>query len=151
MTLRQSEELNHTPGAERRSSLRFPVVTALEYSYRVTAGCTTTGRGVILNLSSNGVLFQAKESLSVGKPIRLAIVWPLHLAGQVQLNLIAAGHVVRTEGNQIAVKFSTHEFRTRRTTARPAFRPSTIFSSPSIKPLSKRKSATKVTRADSKK
>jgi PilZ domain-containing protein len=100
--------------AERRSKLRFPLVAELEYVLRSKTRISNAGRGVTLNISATGVLFRADQRLSVGKPIGLAIEWPVNLEGRIGLKLVARGHTVRVKGPYVAVHFTRYEFRTRR-------------------------------------
>ena len=68
----------------------------------------------IRNISSTGAFFTAGACLAIGDRVVLMIEWPSFLDGEVPLNLVAQGEVVRSDGGGTAVRFLRHEFRTRR-------------------------------------
>lgn len=94
---------------DRRFRHRYPL--ALELSYKV-GGSPFLRSGRTRNISSNGVLFQSYEAGKMGCLIVLTMHWPVLLDDLCPLNLVMTGHVVRVEGDMVAVQVYSHEFRT---------------------------------------
>jgi hypothetical protein len=65
-----------------------------------------------LNVSSNGILFEADDVLPAGRSIQLAIKWPFLLDGGCALKLHVRGIIIRSDANKAAVQIAHHEFRT---------------------------------------
>jgi hypothetical protein len=72
------------------------------------------GSGRTIDMSSSGLSFTADTPLSIGQRLHMSIDWPVLLDGGVQLQLVASGVVVRTDGAVTALRMDRHEFRTRR-------------------------------------
>lgn len=70
--------------------------------------------GRTVNLSSSGVCFLAEKELPVGQQLHVFIDWPAALHGAVQLQLVAWGGIVRSEGLTTTMQIERYEFRTRR-------------------------------------
>jgi hypothetical protein len=68
--------------------------------------------GLVVNISSGGILVSCTQALRVGDRMELNIEWPTLLDGRVPLRLFAVGRVVRCEASRFAVIFARHEFRT---------------------------------------
>jgi hypothetical protein len=60
-------------------------------------------------VSSSGLSFTADRPLSVVQKLDLSLDWPAMLDGGVQLQLIASGVVVRTDGAVTALRIERHE------------------------------------------
>jgi hypothetical protein len=65
-------------------------------------------------MSSSGLGFTADRPLPIGQKLDLSIDWPARLDGDVQIQLVASGVVVRSSGAVTALRIERHEFRTRR-------------------------------------
>jgi len=61
---------------DRRSSRRYPVDGVLEYRVVDEKSVARTGNGRLLNISNDGVLFQADGNLTNGLEVELLIEWP---------------------------------------------------------------------------
>src|ERR1700730_6670436 len=88
------EEIDRSTPLERRSKIRYPVTLNVRYrtlgrSHRIS------GMGRTLNMSSGGLLIDADQRTEVGARIELNIEWPSMLDGQIPLQLVAVGRVVR--------------------------------------------------------
>jgi hypothetical protein len=70
------------------------------------------GFGKTLNVSSGGVLFEAKGALPADSPIEILMNWPFLLDGVCSLKLVIRGSVVRSDSQLVAVRTRLHEFRT---------------------------------------
>ena len=97
---------------EQRSHQRYPLQLEMQYKLLNRGTGRRSGSGSTLNISSGGVLFAAEESLPSGSPIELMLNWPFLLEGVCPLKLIMRGHIVRCEGNEVAIASRHHEFRT---------------------------------------
>jgi hypothetical protein len=64
-------------------------------------------------MSSSGLSFTADRPLSIGQKLDLSIDWPARLDGDVQLQLVVSGVVVRNSGAVTALRIERHDFRTR--------------------------------------
>jgi hypothetical protein len=65
-------------------------------------------------MSNSGLGFTADAPLSIGQDLDLSIDWPARLDGDVQIQLVASGVVVRSSGAVTALRLERYEFRTRR-------------------------------------
>ena len=101
------------PIEERRAKKRFGIERPVRFRflYGALIGHVASGRAV--DASSNGVLLESETELKIGDPLELLIDWPAQLNGEVPLQLVTAGCVVRVEGNRCAVSVERYEFRTR--------------------------------------
>jgi hypothetical protein len=61
-------------------------------------------------MSSEGILFSTNQLFVRGAAAELWIEWPVPLNGH-PLRLIVHGRVVRSEGQNAAVRIARHEFR----------------------------------------
>src|ERR1035438_6450875 len=60
---------------ERRSRVRFPL--ELHVRYRTLGrGCSFTGAGLVVNMSSTGVLIASQHEIDAGTRLELNIEWP---------------------------------------------------------------------------
>ena len=97
--------------AERRLKFRYPV--DLNVRLRFSAGrASFSGAGLVVNMSSRGILVASQQQLVVGALVEMSIQWPALLDGRVPLQLIATGRVLRREASYFAASFERHEFRT---------------------------------------
>ena len=65
-----------------------------------------------MNMSSGGLLIAADQRTELGAKIELNIEWPSLLDGQVPLQLVAIGKVVRCLESGFALSFTQYQFRT---------------------------------------
>ncbi len=100
---------------ERRFKSRYPMELAVRF--RPVSGSLFQGAGRTVNLSSGGVLVLSQDAisedeLSVGTLLEMRIEWPSLLNGEVPLQLIAVGRVVRRRAAGFAATFEQYKFRT---------------------------------------
>ena len=95
---------------ERRAKLRFAV--NIPVRYRTLGRKSITGEGTVVNMSSSGVLVLRPHRLNVNARLELRIEWPSMLNGQIELQLVAIGKVVRCDPSGFAAAFHRHQFRT---------------------------------------
>ena len=102
-----------SPIEERRVKRRFSIERPLRYRFLYGSSIGQVASGRAVDASSNGVLLESETELKVGDPLELLIDWPAQLNGEVPLQLVTAGCVVRVAGNRCAVSVERYEFRTR--------------------------------------
>jgi hypothetical protein len=96
---------------DQRSHRRYPIM--FEVEYRISRRLVVHfGSARTLNISSGGVLLEADDLLPSSGPIRLMVNWPFVLDEVCPLKLVIDGHIVRYEGNRIAIRIEHHEFHT---------------------------------------
>jgi hypothetical protein len=105
------QDLSIFAGIERRGKTRFPIELCTHYT--VPARLEVRGSGLTVNISSRGVLMTSDHDLSPDTPIIVVIEWPVPIDNICPLALHIYGTVVQCERGFVAVRFSTHEFRTR--------------------------------------
>ena len=96
---------------------RFPV--ELPVRYRTVARDPYTGQGLVVNMSSRGVLVAHRHEIGAGATIELNIDWPSLLDGRVPLKLVIQGIVARCDRSSFAVQLNRYEFRTTRRPVMP--------------------------------
>jgi hypothetical protein len=99
---------------ERRFSPRFGLTLEISYTVADRGVPLNTGSGRTIDLSSSGLNFAADRPLLTGQNLGVSIDWPALLNGDIRLQLIVSGVVVRSNGTATAVQILRHEFRTRR-------------------------------------
>ena len=100
--------------AERRRGIRFPMDMEVRYSVVGNRRQAEIGSGRTIDMSSSGLSFTADTPLSIGQRLDMSIEWPVLFDGDVQLQIVASGVVVRTTGAVTAIRIERHGFRTRR-------------------------------------
>ncbi len=108
---RSSIVANGPMPSERRLKYRYP----LDSSVRFRADHRKdpfSGTGLVLNMSSGGILVATREPVIEGALLEMSIEWPSLLDGKVSLQLIAMGRVLRRGTSSFAAAFESYEFRT---------------------------------------
>jgi hypothetical protein len=98
---------------DRRLNQRYPIDIPLQYKLLWRGKVVKTGQGRTVNLSSSGALIDCGVALPKGVQLELSIEWPAKIDGKVGLSLVAVGKAVRAAGQNVAVAYSQHSFRTR--------------------------------------
>lgn len=103
--------MNRSAELERRSKTRYPVTLSVRYR---TMGRShrTTGMGRTVNISSSGLWVSSTHRTEVGTKVEVNIEWPSMLDGQIPLQLVAVGRVVRCMESGFALSFTQYQFRT---------------------------------------
>jgi hypothetical protein len=105
--------LKDPPTTDRRAARRYAIELALEYRVFRHKRAVHTGRGLSVNVSSKGILFECERPLPLRCTIELAIGWSARLHQQIGLTMWVEGATVRRECNRVAVRIRRYEFRTR--------------------------------------
>jgi len=110
----RSEEVNETEriGGDRRFDRRYQLQLEVRWKLIRRKKVQDSGAGRTIDLSSGGVLFDAKRPLPVGLNVELSISWPVLLHNVAPMQLVASGRIVRSIGAQVAIHITQHEFRT---------------------------------------
>ena len=96
---------------ERRRYHRYPIHLEVRYVLLHLGVVNRIGSGRTVNISTRGVLFEADGPLPDRGKVMLEMTWPFLLDGAHNLKLVVCGRIVRTDGEHIAVRFASHEFR----------------------------------------
>jgi len=105
------QAITKTTPLERRSKIRYPI--SLNVKYRTVGRSNRiSGVGRTMNMSSGGLLIIADQRTQLGTRIELNIEWPSMLDGQIPLQLVAVGRVVRCLESGFALSFTQYQFRT---------------------------------------
>jgi hypothetical protein len=102
---------------ERRSKERYALV--LNVRYRALGPMPYSGDGQVANLSIGGALVISRHEVGVGDDLEVRIEWPSLLDGEIALQLVAIGSVVRGGTSSFAMRFRRHQFRTVRSQVQP--------------------------------
>ena len=100
-------------GVDRRDARRFPLETEIRWRPLSLRGGVTAGKGMTINMSSNGILFSSPAPLKIGTKLELSINWPVALNSTCPLKLVTQGRVARAVTDAVAVQIDRYEFRTR--------------------------------------
>ena len=98
--------------SDQRLHRRYPINLEIEYRLLNKGQVERLGFGRTLDISTRGVLFEANDSLPIGRSIEIVISWPFLLDGGCPLKLVLKGRVVRSNSAESAVQSRQHEFRT---------------------------------------
>ena len=98
------------PRIERRMGVRVPLSCAMWYE---TSSMThkRRGEGRVIDISSSGVAFTTESALRRNTRVALHIQWPVQLEGEIPVELIASGKVVRTEQSRTALQYDQFNFK----------------------------------------
>jgi PilZ domain len=105
------EAIDRSISLERRSKIRYPVALNVRY-HTIGKARRISGIGRTVNMSSDGLLIATDQRTEVGARIELNIEWPSMLDGQIPLQLVATGKVVRCLAFGFAFSFTRYQFRT---------------------------------------
>jgi len=97
---------------ERRAKARYEVYLG-EHHHTLNKRHPSAGAGVVLNLSSTGMLVASANEVRVGESVEVSVDWPELLNGNVPLQLVTVGRVVRCDPSSFAIALVHHEFRTK--------------------------------------
>ncbi len=64
-------------------------------------------------MSSSGLKFQSEDAVSIGQAVQVYIDWPVLLEGNIKLQLVVSGIVIRTDADEVVLEIQKHDFRTR--------------------------------------
>jgi len=98
--------------SDTRLHRRYPIALDVRCSLLKRGRRERSGFTRSLNISSGGILLEAGDSLPSTGMLELVITWPFLLDGVCPLRLVMRGRIVRSDRKGIAVKISSHEFRT---------------------------------------
>jgi hypothetical protein len=97
---------------DRRCNRRYDISLNLRWKVMWRRKVRASGMGTTIDLSSNGILFRAEDSLRIGEQVELSIPWPAFIDGFPPVQLIVYGIIVRSDQNRNAIRMTRHEFRT---------------------------------------
>jgi len=97
---------------ERRTRQRFPLILELRFTASKGGREPIRGRGVVVNISSQGVAFRTDIALAPDLNIEASIEWPVTLNGDCVLRVTVEGRVLRVQDGLSVMRVTRHEFRT---------------------------------------
>jgi hypothetical protein len=97
---------------ERRKTNRFPIHQDLQFRVLNREG-KPTGAGRTIDFSSRGIRFICNDAPGPGSVLEVSINWPARLDGTCPMKIVAVGPVLRVNGNEVALRITRYEFRTR--------------------------------------
>jgi hypothetical protein len=106
--------LSGSPQPDQRRDRRYPLHLKIEYQLPKAGTIRWSGSGRTLNISSHGVLFESDGLVPDRGEITLELDWPCLLDGVHHLKIVIHGRIVRRAGSKTAVRFTTYDFRTKR-------------------------------------
>ena len=93
-------------------SRRYPIVLGLTWKLFRRAALIDSGFGRTVNLSTQGILFDAMGPFPTGMKIALSIFWPMGPANLTPACLDIEGRIVRSNGCNVAITIDRHNFCT---------------------------------------
>jgi hypothetical protein len=96
---------------DRRRSQRFPIRRRCRYK-TIRKNLRVQGTGMIVNMSSAGILLTTHGRLRCGMRVEVRLDWPAKLHNKISLTLLVVGKVVRCEDGECALTIKRYEFRT---------------------------------------
>ena len=96
---------------ERRQRFRYRLGLSVRFAPSGD-GSSMSGKGMIVDMSSGGVLITSGDQPPVGELVEMRIEWPSLLDGRIPLQFIAMGRILRHGPSGFAAAFERHEFRT---------------------------------------
>jgi hypothetical protein len=112
MALRNQVKENERINGDRRHDRRYQIPLELRWKLIRRRKLLSSGEGQTLDISSGGILFDARRTMPEGLDIELSIAWPVLLNNVAAMQLVVSGRIVRANGNSIAIRTVQHEFRT---------------------------------------
>ena len=97
--------------AEQRAHPRYAMTLDLKYKLLSRRRVVQFGSGKMFNISTGGILFETNDALPSSRSTELMIDWPSMFDGAWPMKLVIQGHVVRNDGNRIAVSIQRHKFQ----------------------------------------
>jgi hypothetical protein len=96
-------------GRERRSSVRVPLAFPMRYETGLKAQ-KSQGVGRVIDMSTSGIAFTTESLVRKNTRVALHIQWPVRIDGDVPVELVASGKVVRTEQTKAALQYDQIAF-----------------------------------------
>ncbi len=96
-----------------RRSTRYPLALPVRFQSDGPADAIS-GTGVTRNFSSCGLFIETPTGAASGCQVKIVVEWPVLLEGEVPLQFIALGEVVRYDESGFGMRLLRYEYRTRR-------------------------------------
>lgn len=92
----------------------YPVRLALQYkSFSRNRELVAVGRGHTVSIGSHWIVFDCEGGVPRNDRLELLVTWPVLLDHRVKLQLVVDGRRMAVNGNQVTLRVSKYEFRTR--------------------------------------
>ena len=97
-----------------RRSARYPIALSVRF-HSIERAQGHGGAGITRDLSSHGMFIETdREKADPGSLVKIVMDWPVLLEGNIRLQFVAEGQVVRCDAFGFGVRILRHEYRTRR-------------------------------------
>ena len=93
---------------ERRADRRYEVMLETRWKLIRRRRVLSAGKGKTIDLSSSGILFETQQVLPLGGEVELSIAWPALRDGNVALEFLVSGRVVRSNDHQAGIRLTWH-------------------------------------------
>lgn len=95
---------------DRRYNQRYGVQMCIHFRVSQRGVASRWGSGTTGDFSSTGVRFRCRRALPMGAHIEMVVDWPAMQEGTRPIQLHATGLIVRTNGNEAAVRMTSYRF-----------------------------------------
>lgn len=95
---------------ERRSGRRYSIALQLEWKLFSRKRLVDMGTGTTVDLSNDGILFEADHKPAATGSMELCITWPARAENFRSMHLTVTGRVVRVAGTHVAIRIRQHGF-----------------------------------------
>ena len=95
---------------ERRSARRYSIALQLEWKLFSRKRLVDMGTGTTVDLSNDGILFEADHKPAATGFMELCITWPARPENFRSMRLTVIGRVVRVAGTHVAIRIRQHGF-----------------------------------------
>jgi hypothetical protein len=96
---------------DRRFNQRYGIRIQIHFRVSQRGATSRWGSGITGDFSSQGVRFRCRKLLPVGAHIEMVIDWPAKQEGLRPIHLHATGFIVRSTGNEAAVRMNSCRFQ----------------------------------------
>ena len=96
---------------ERRTGRRYGLKLDLNWKLIRRKKVLDSGAGHTIDLSRDGILFDAGRPIPGRLNVELTVVWPVRLHNVEPLELFVTGRVVRSTGHRVAIRMTQHSIR----------------------------------------
>jgi hypothetical protein len=95
---------------DRRSGRRYSITLQLEWKLFSRKRLVDMGTGTTVDLSNDGILFEADHKPAATGLMELRITWPARPENFLSMHLTVIGRVVRVAGTRVAIRIRQHAF-----------------------------------------
>jgi hypothetical protein len=106
--IERRRKLTDCQSQDRRLVRRYALNVRVDFELEGNSG--DIGYGVLVNISSTGILIDAERRVPVGVKTIVNVPWPARLNGAIAVTLRITGETIRADGGRVAIRISHSEF-----------------------------------------